>query len=553
MKIRDKLFLGFGLYVFLAIVLGFSAYKGLSTITTRFKLVEMADDITNVLLEVRRYEKNFLFFKDKGSMNEIRKYLTILKKDIDNIRKEIIKEIGINNYVMMKRSITEYETLINRVAENVQSQEELVFSVRDVGREVEKGLSGNKLEKFLVLRRHEKNLMLYKDKETYKNFTTIGAPLHADIEVARYLSLVERLFALYRDEAESVDAMRSTARQIQSFTENLSRQERSDIDSIIKRSNSLFVFAIVVIILLGTVINFRLARSIAMPLRRLERITKKVADGDFSEGIEVSGNDEIASLAVSFNQMEDKLQDAMSSLEQAIQRLHEKQAQLVEAEKLASIGILAAGIAHEINNPLTSVLTFSNLLLEQCPVDDPRHERLKMMARETERARTIVRQLLSFAKETPLRRVKININQPVVEITDSLVAQGVFKEIELILNLSKKLPEIYVDPARIGQVVLNMILNATHAITPPGTVEVTTRAAGDFVEIVFCDTGSGIPAENISRIFDPFFTTKDVNKGTGLGLAVSYGIIKKHGGDIEVQSEAGKGTTFIVRLPVDNG
>ena len=248
--------------------------------------------------------------------------------------------------------------------------------------------------------------------------------------------------------------------------------------------------------------------------------------------------------------MEDKLDHAMTALEEIIKKLQEKQDQLVEAEKLALVGKLAAGIAHEINNPLTSVLTFSNLMLEQCPPGDPRHDKLKLMARETNRARTIVRQLLNFGRETVIRPEKININQPVSEIADSLVAQDAFKGIGLDMRLGDDLPEVSADPAQIGQVVMNMLLNAIHSITPPGRIEVATRRAEKSVEIVFTDTGAGIPEENIHKIFDPFFTTKDATKGTGLGLAVSYGIIKKHGGEIEVASTVGLGTTFTVRLPI---
>jgi len=240
----------------------------------------------------------------------------------------------------------------------------------------------------------------------------------------------------------------------------------------------------------------------------------------------------------------------MTALEEIIKKLKEKQAQLVEAEKLASVGKLAAGIAHEINNPLTSVLTFSNLMLEQCPPGDPRHEKLKLMARETNRARTIVRQLLNFSRETAIKPVKININDPVSEITDSLVAQDAFKGIELNMRLGEDLPEVSADPAQIGQVVMNLLLNAIHAITPPGRIDVVTCANGNDVEIVFTDTGAGIAEEHLHKIFDPFFTTKSMTKGTGLGLAVSYGIIKKHSGEIEVSSTEGKGSTFTVRLPI---
>jgi signal transduction histidine kinase len=552
MKIRDKLLLGFGLYILLATILGFFAYKELRTIGTRLTLVEMADDITNTILEVRRYEKNFLLYKDRTSLTELRQYLALLKEGIDNIETEIISEIGSGNYETMGRAIAEYERLIDTIAASFTSQEEMATLVRETGRKAERSLSGEELQAFLVLRRYEKNIMLYRTQDSYNLFKktfTIFAFVNRD-DTQHYYTLVTRLFHLYETERSSVEAMRVTAREIQSFTQNLSKKERMDIATTIKMSISLLLIALVLILVFGTIINIKLATSIATPIRTLEKITKKIAQGDFSESIEVKGKDELASLEIAFNQMEERLKNALWSLEHTIEKLREKQAQLVEAEKLASVGKLAAGIAHEINNPLTAVLTFSNLMLEQCPTSDPRHEKLKLMARETSRARNIVRQLLNFGRETVIKPEKISINQPVAEIADSLIAQDAFKGIELDMKLGDNLPEVDADPAQIGQVVMNILLNAIHAITPPGRIEIATRMNGNNVEIVFSDTGAGIPEEHIHKIFDPFFTTKGASNGTGLGLAVSYGIIKKHGGDIEVASSVGQGTKFKVRLPI---
>lgn len=552
MKIRDKLFLGFGLYILLAAILGFFSYKELRSISTRLVLVETADDITNTILEVRRYEKNFLLFKDRDSLDELHVYLDKLKAAIDAIRMEIIHEIGGNNAAMMKTAIAEYEHLISIIAANFESQEEQEALVRERGRDAERSVIGAELQTFLVLRRYEKNVMLYRNREAYAVFkqTYDASTLDGIPEIRSYQVLVTRLYNLYETEKQALDNVRLTAREIQAFTQNLSKKERSDIATTIKMSINLQVLALVLIVLVGIIINIKLATGIATPIRMLEKISRKIAEGDFSEHIEVKGRDELASLETAFNQMEDRLKNALWSLEHTIEKLREKQAQLVEAEKLALVGKLAAGIAHEINNPLTSVLTFSNLMLEQCPPSDPRHDKLKLMARETNRARTIVRQLLNFGRETVIKPERININQPVTEIADSLVAQDAFKGIGLDLRLADNLPEVSADPAQIGQVVMNMLLNAIHSITPPGTIEVVTKRTENCVAIVFKDTGAGIPEENIHKIFDPFFTTKDATKGTGLGLAVSYGIIKKHGGEIEVASIPGKGTTFTITLPI---
>jgi two-component system NtrC family sensor kinase len=453
---------------------------------------------------------------------------------------------------MMKQTIAEYERLVGIVAASYSSQEELEERVRVKGRNVERTLGTAAPRSFLVLRRHEKNIMLYKNQEAYGNFMRTAAhpALASNTVIREYETLVTRLYNLYEEEKEAIEKMRVTARDIQSFTQNLSKKERASVAATIKMSITLLVVALVLVVILGTIINIKLANSIASPLRTLEKITKKIAQGDFSESIVVKGRDELASLEASFNLMEEKLQNALWSLEHTVEKLREKQAQLVEAEKLASVGMLAAGIAHEINNPLTSVLTFSNLILEQCPKADPRCDQLRIVVRETERARNIVRQLLNFGREVSVKPVKININRPVEEIMDSLVAQDAFKGIEFSVNLGENLPDVYADPAQIGQVVLNLSLNAIHAITPPGEIEVSTRVMDRYVGIVFRDTGSGIAPEHMTKIFDPFFTTKGETKGTGLGLAVSYGIIKKHGGEIEVESVVGRGTTFTVKVPI---
>ncbi len=551
MKIRDKLLLGFGLYILLAVILGFFAYKELRTIDNRLVLVETADDITNTILEVRRYEKNYLLYKDPASLKELKDYLLALKEEIGSIRKEIVSEIGSGNYGILSNGIADYEALIGRIADAFAALEQQASEVRTAGRRIERSLSGPDLQAFLVLRRFEKNIMLYRSRDAYEIFkkSYMNSPLIKSGATQHYYLLVGALFRLYEAERNSVEVMRRTAREIQSITENLSKKERMDIATTLRMSMSLLLIGLVLIIFFGTVINIKLATSIATPIRTLEKISRKIAEGDFSESIEVKGRDELASLEVAFNSMEERLKNALWSLEHTIEKLREKQAQLVEAEKLASIGKLAAGIAHEINNPLTSVLTFSNLMLEQCPPSDPRHEKLKLMARETNRARNIVRQLLNFGRETVIRPEKININRPVSEIIDSLAAQDAFKGIGLDLKLGEDLPEIQADPAQIGQVVMNMLLNAIHAITAPGRIEVSTRLNGSSIEIIFSDSGAGIAEEHLHKIFDPFFTTKDASKGTGLGLAVSYGIIKKHGGEIDVASAPGKGTTFTVRLP----
>ncbi|MGW8272941.1 MAG: histidine kinase dimerization/phospho-acceptor domain-containing protein, partial [Thermodesulfovibrionales bacterium] len=411
MRIREKIFLGFALYVVLAAILGFLSYRELRTISTRLRLVEIADDITNTILEVRRYEKLFLLLPENDSRHQLEQYLSHLRTDIDAIQEEIILEIGRQNHDMMRSAIREYEILFNKVAATLLKEAELTGRIRSEARRIERLLSDDSRGAFLEARKEEKNLMLFEDRASYEAFLLKLAvpPLSGRHDIGQYLSLVKALAGLYEREQKSVSAMRRKAQEIQSFTESLAKREREEIERILALSMRMLVGALVFILVVGIVINVRLASKISSPMRTLEMVTRRIAAGDFSETVSVEGTDEIASLQRSFNAMQEKLRDALKDLEMTVAQLRDKQSQLVEAEKLASIGILAAGIAHEINNPLTSILTFSNLMLEQTPEGASQREQLKMMAREAERARYIVRQLLDFARETPLKLVRIDI------------------------------------------------------------------------------------------------------------------------------------------------
>ena len=226
---------------------------------------------------------------------------------------------------------------------------------------------------------------------------------------------------------------------------------------------------------------------------------------------------------------------------------------LMRSEKLASIGRLAAGIAHEINNPLTSVLTFSSLLLRKAETGDQK-EKLEIIVKETTRCRQIVRDLLNFARLGEPKKEECSINQ-IIESALSLT-KNQLKMSEMRIAVKKELEELpllQLDPDQMLEVFVNIIINAIDAMPQGGELNFTTRLVpgGKSVEIRASDTGYGIPRENLAKVFDPFFTTKDAGKGTGLGLSVTYGIIDRHNGTIDVESEVRKGTTFIIKLPLE--
>ena len=225
-------------------------------------------------------------------------------------------------------------------------------------------------------------------------------------------------------------------------------------------------------------------------------------------------------------------------------------------------GLLAAGIAHELNNPLTGVLTFSHLLRQKMPDGSPDAEDLDLVIRETKRCAAIIRRLLDFAREKTPEKKFADLNQ-VIEDTARIhrAAGAPFATSRSTMDLDPELPPVWVDADLIKQVIMNMLVNAQHAIEEEGSITVRSRRcpkpktpgagrrAVPMVEISIIDTGCGIPEKNLQRIFDPFFTSKEVGKGTGLGLSVSHGIVKAHGGTIEVESTVGEGSTFRIYLP----
>lgn len=550
MKIQAKIFLGVGTYILVTILVGLYAYTQLGSVRSKLNLVELTDDITQNIVEVRRYEKNFFLYRQKTDLVEVERHLGILQAAIENIKADIEKAIGIANTRRIREQIGEYKKLFDAVVLNLAAQEETQEDLAAAGRQIEARLEGRPLEIFAVLRRHEKNLVLYRDREHYATFAQVYASLpNPDDEMRRYRKKIDTLVSQQSEEKKLVEQLRAKGRDIQVISETLAKEERAVIASSLMRTEDLLIVSLVIIIFLSVLVNTRLAVSIARPLRRLEDITKKIAEGDFSERVEVTGRDEIASLEESFNKMEEKLKEARQSLEEKISLLREKQTQLVEAEKHASVGVLAYGIAHEINNPLTSVLTFSNLILEQLPPDSPYNDQLRIITRETDKVRVIVKQLLQYSREISLTKLPTDLQEVIREAVEVLKSQEAFKGIGIALHPDDDLPAVPADRLQMGQVISNILLNAAQAMTPPGTVNVTTRHDEVHVEIEICDTGQGIPPEDLSRIFDPFFTTKDPGKGTGIGLALSYNIVKKHGGTIRVTSEPGEGACFTITIP----
>jgi two-component system NtrC family sensor kinase len=243
-----------------------------------------------------------------------------------------------------------------------------------------------------------------------------------------------------------------------------------------------------------------------------------------------------------------QLEKSHRELQLSHQELEQAQSQLIRTEKLASLGQLAAGVAHEINNPLGTITIYAHILLKGMDKDDPRREDVELIVNESNRAKEIVQGLLSFARETKLRPGPVNVNDLLEDVLGLVVNQSLFHNIKTRKSLFQGLPTIVADETQLKQVFLNIILNAAQAMEGNGKLSITTTPERKQIKVKIRDTGPGIPPEVVKNIFSPFFTTKE--KGTGLGLAISYGIIERHNGKIDVETALGKGSAFIVSLPI---
>ncbi|KPK99942.1 MAG: hypothetical protein AMJ90_09170 [candidate division Zixibacteria bacterium SM23_73_2] len=335
-----------------------------------------------------------------------------------------------------------------------------------------------------------------------------------------------------------------------------------DVDEEIDNAeNKMIIFAIIAFLVIALTISISINRNVTHPVRELVKGTKKIAEGDLSYSIPTKTQDEIGQLASSFNQMtqdlkkaDEKLLDWGKTLEQKVdlrtQELRSTQNQLFQSEKLASLGKLAAGVAHEINSPLTGILTYSSLLLKSKEDKDPEKEDLEVIVNETNRCKKIIKGLLEFARQTTPEKTLSDINEVIEKSIDLISHQASMQSVRIDKKIKPDLPEIMIDVGQIQQVFINLLLNAIESMPEGGTLTVSSAIENRMVAVSFADTGIGIPEENLSRIFDPFFTTKDQGKGTGLGLSVSYGLIERHRGKLDVKSKKGKGTTFTVKLPI---
>ena len=306
--------------------------------------------------------------------------------------------------------------------------------------------------------------------------------------------------------------------------------------------NNLIVVSLLLLVA-SAVVGLFWSRHITRPIEQLSNATHVVGKGRFDIQVKATSHDEIGDLARSFNQM-------ASELKAREEALKESQSALIQSEKMAAFGQLGAGIAHEVKNPLAGILGYAQLAMRKLSDDHPLRKNLQIIEKETKRCKAIIENLMKFARQEESIQEPIQINRVVEDAIAIVDHQLGINEVRLEKELGEGLPSIQGNANQLQQVLMNLLINGQQAMNgKPGTIRIITRSVNSSVQVRVSDTGPGIPKEIQSKLFEPFFTTKPAGQGTGLGLSVTYGIIKDHRGEIGLESREGEGATFIITLP----
>lgn len=556
--------IGIAIPSIIAFIGGIVAYGYISDVLKRQGYEQIADEIRDHVLEVRRNEKNLYHFKNTEHLDNLHNAIASLNKLINNIPPGTVNEIGKGDFSLLRNTIKNYLDLTNDLYTNYQQESTVTERVRIEGRELEtfeaKGKHSSDLTTSFVLhvRLMEKNYMLFRDKESYQRLNEELSQLKNITpfcyECKPYVDAIHDLFSTYEKSDALIAAIQDTGNGLEVITGKMAQRERQKIGSFLTKTQVILVAALFLLSTLGPLFVYKTSSYIVAPIKRLDEITKKISEGDMALRAPLREHDETYSLARSFNTMLDQLNLTHYSLETSMELLKQKQAQLVEAEKRASLGILVSGVAHELNNPLYNISLTAGAMRED--KEELTREMIDEYTRdiiaESKRAHNIVENLLDFARA---RKSPVMDKQDIVGVvkeSTKLVSNHLrINNIELRQDLPDTPLFIIGNQSKLEQIFVSIFTNAVQAMKTNGTLTVSLRSDAENKNILIkiSDTGSGIRKEDIKNIFEPFFTTKPVGEGTGLGLSVCRSLVQEHHGEIEVESTLGDGTSFIIKFP----
>lgn len=467
LNLRFKMMFNLGCYILGILGMSLISYNDMQTTEYKIGILELAYSLNNIILEARRYEKNYLLYNEAEAFEENRRYLA-----------------------------------------QARNTEEAILA------------TGGKLKIEPMLHELDGQIQAYED-------TMQSLSQQADHTTAEY--------------ARIVDQLREMGKNMTERAEELVDFERGQIHSNLNLLKKQLIAWSSLAVALGVVMPILLVFGIFGPLSVIKNATEDIALGRFNRIQVINTRDEMQQVMEAFNTM--------------VRELERRQDQLVQSQKLSSIGTLTAGVAHQLNNPLNNISTSCQIALDELEAGDAEllKRMLKNIDQETLRARDVVKGLLEFSRvqEFSLRTAQL---ADTVRRAVRLVQSQIPAEIALRVNISEDLV-LPMDTQRMQEVFINMIINAAQSIGNKGAITITATAneqAGEAV-IEVRDTGKGIPREIQGRLFDPFYTTKEEGQGTGLGLSVVYGIIQKHQGHVTVESAPGEGASFFIHLPLATG
>lgn len=481
LSLRHKILFILSCYIFGILAMSVVSQEDLATAKEKLEIVELAYSLNTIILEVRRYEKNFFLYGTAEALEENKNQLVLALSTVDSISQQVSRFKIHPMLVRLKSLINSYHSDIIDLSEKYK-------------------LTANA-----------------SPPSPYNLFNTDNTPA---------------------SRALMADHLRQQGQEMTELSKELVSFEHLQIRSILNELVEQLVAWSLVAITVGIFMPLIMSFKIFKPLRIIKEATEDIALGRFSMIEELNTRDEMQQVMEAFNTM--------------VGELERRQDQLVQSQKLSSIGTLTAGIAHQLNNPLNNISTSCQIAMDDFDSGDPEIIRrmLNNIEQETYRARDVVQGLLEFSrvKEFALRPTNL---LDVVSRSVKLVKSQIPAPITIAIEIPEDLI-LPMDAQRIQEVLLNMIINAAQAIHGEGKIVISASAdeSARDVTIQISDTGEGIPDDIKDRLFDPFYTTKEEGQGTGLGLSIAYGIIEKHNGNITVESTPGKGATFSIHLPI---
>jgi len=537
----------------------FFEFQNLRTIYNKISVIEIIDDINLTILELRRYEKNILLFNEERNIRLFNEHFAALKKSIQRMESEIVSDISKIQYRALQENIDHYEKHVAKLIACVKEEQRIIEDIRPLGRAIE---DTPDIKLALDLRRYEKNYIIYKEAAAVRNVFSLSNKIvtrYPELSgpVTKYLDAFRKMLSNEQIKEISSESIRHYGREIQQTAAELSKKKRADINEIISQAKKAFIASFILLVgatvVAGLIISARILRTV----RNVSCAVKNMSRGDFTYILDASAPKEIVAFNKNFNCTVRKLEEAkveldltMGKLEDTNRALVEHQEELLERRKLTAMRLLASEIAHEVSNPLSSVIIYLGMLQESLPADDPKKADLSFMLNESMRCQALLRELVDFARKEPLHLKESSPAKIIEDALESARKQNNGNGVLVKASLEDLPGRAVVDPVLMYQVFFNLLMNAYQHTSGDDTIEVRGNTIGTAMHIQVRDTGTGISEDILHSIFDPFFSTRKETGGSGLGLAITKKIIERHRGSIQVTSRLGEETVFQIVLPL---